>query len=169
MHVTYLIDSLVGGGAEQSLAALAPRYAARGVQLDVAYLKDRAGLQEEMERGGATLFCLDGPGGRAGWVARARRLFRDRRPDVVHTTLFEADIAGRAGAWMAGIPVVSSLVNPQYGPEQLNDPRLRGWKVRATQAADAVTATTAELMRAALLLPAPRSAIAHPSSSATAG
>lgn len=140
MHVLYVIDSLAPGGAERSLAALAPRYAARGVALDVAYLKERPGVQGELVRAGATLFSLAGSGGRAGWVRRATRLVRRRRPDLVHTTLFEADIAGRVAASLAGVPVVSSLVNPEYGPEQLSDPRLSRWKVRGARLVDALTA-----------------------------
>ena len=41
MRVLYLIDSLAGGGAERSLAALAPAYADRDLRLTVAYLHER--------------------------------------------------------------------------------------------------------------------------------
>ena len=47
-----------------------------------------------------------------------RRLVGEVEPDLVHTTLYEADIAGRVGARLAGVPVVSSLVNSMYGPVQ---------------------------------------------------
>lgn len=36
----------------------------------------------------------------------------------MHTTLFEADLIGRLAAGLARVPVVSSLVNVAYGPEQ---------------------------------------------------
>lgn len=142
MRVLYVIDSLVPSGAERSLAAMAPHYADRGVRLEVAYLHDRPGLQDELDRAGAILHPLAGRGGRAAWVRRARRVMVERRPDLVHTTLAEADLVGRVAARLAGVPVVSSLVNVHYGPEQLGDPRLRAWKVRLGQAADAVTART---------------------------
>jgi glycosyltransferase involved in cell wall biosynthesis len=142
VKVLCFIDSLASGGAETSLAALAPEYARRGVELEVAYLKERPGLHDRFEDAGARLFSLADEGGRASWARAARRLISERRPDLVHTTLFEADIAGRIGAWSARIPVVSSLVNVEYGPEQFADPRLSAWRLRGAQAVDLLTART---------------------------
>jgi glycosyltransferase involved in cell wall biosynthesis len=140
VHVLYLIDSLVAGGAERSLVALVPSLAELGVYLDVAFLKERPGLQPDLEASGVSLFNLDGLGGRVGWYRRSRRLLASRRPDLVHTTLFEADVIGRVAGSLSGIPVVSSLVNVPYGQEHLADPGLRTWKVRAAQLIDALTA-----------------------------
>lgn len=148
MRVLYVIDSLAAGGAETSLAALAPRYAARGVHLHVAYLHDRPGLHAVFERAGAILHSIAGPGGRVGWLRRAAALARDLRPDLVHTTLFEADLAGRIAAALARIPAVTSLVNVTYGPEMLHDPLLRAWKVRGAQLADIATARLARRFHA---------------------
>jgi glycosyltransferase involved in cell wall biosynthesis len=140
MRLLYIIDSLGPGGAERSLAAMALSYVRQGIELDVVVLHDRPGLQDDLRQAGAGLFSLAGPGGRPGWVWRARRLILDRRPDLVHTTLFEADVAGRAGAALAGVPVVSSLVNVAYGAEQAATPGVPRWKARGAQLADALTA-----------------------------
>jgi len=136
LRVLYVIDSLVGGGAEKSLLALAPLYRERGVELHVAYLKERPGLKPEFEATGTRLISLDGSGGRIGSMRRIRSLLSELSPDLLHTTLFEADIAGRVAAALERLPVVTSLVNTTYGPEHLGDPRLKWWKVRATQVAD---------------------------------
>lgn len=148
MRVLYFIDSLVPAGAERSLAALAPAYRARGIQLEVAYLHDRPGVQADLESAGARLSSLAGAGGRVGWLRRAVALVRARRPDLVHTTLFEADLAGRVAARLVGVPVVSSLVNEQYGPAHLGNPQLQPWKVRAGQVVDALTARLAVRLHA---------------------
>lgn len=140
VHVLYFIDSLVPAGAERSLAALAPRYAARGVDLHVVYLHDRPGLHADLEAAGAHLRSIAGDGGRIGWLRRGTQAVRRERPDLVHTTLAEADLVGRVAGALTRTPVVSSLVNIAYGPEQLDDPKLRPWKVRAAQLADATTA-----------------------------
>lgn len=140
MRILYVIDSLGAAGAERSLAAMAPHYTSRGIELDVAYLRDRPGVQEELQAAGARLFSLVGPGGRVAASLRARRLIASRRPDLVHTTLFEADVAGRTGASLAGVPVVSSLVNIAYSTDHAAAPGLRRWKVRGAQLADALTA-----------------------------
>jgi len=148
MHVTYVIDSLVEGGAERSLAAMAPFYATAGINLDVVYLKDRPGLQGELENAGASLFCVEGAGGRIGWTQRIARLLQQRQPDLVHTTLFEADVCGRSAAFMARVPAVSSLVNVQYGPEHFGAPQIKSWRLRAAQALDVTTAKKATRLHA---------------------
>jgi glycosyltransferase involved in cell wall biosynthesis len=140
MRILYVINDLGAAGAERSLAAMAPHYADRGIRLDVAYLRHEDGIQADLEAAGARLFSLEGPGGRLGWARRARRLMASLRPDLVHTTLFEADVAGRLGATFAGVPVVSSLVNVHYGADQAAAPGLRRWKVRGAQLLDAATA-----------------------------
>jgi glycosyltransferase involved in cell wall biosynthesis len=140
MHVFAIIDSLVPAGAETSLAALVPKLVAKGVTLDVAYLHDLPGLQSELEAAGANLVDLAGRGGRAGWIVRARRAITRRRPDLVHTTLFEADVAGRVAARSLSVPVVSSLVGVSYDDQHRSDPSLKTWKIRAAQIVDVSTA-----------------------------
>jgi glycosyltransferase involved in cell wall biosynthesis len=141
VRVLYLIDSLAAGGAERSLAALAPAYRDREVRLTVAYLHERPGVRGDLEAAAATVHSLAGGGGLGGAVWRARRLVAADRPDLVHTTLFEADLVGRATAWLTRVPVVSSLVNAAYGGEQASAPGLWRWKLRAAQALDATTAS----------------------------
>lgn len=139
MRVLYVIDSLQRGGAELSLAALAPGLIAQGVGLEVAHLHDRLGVSGELERAGAAVHSLSGSGGRLGWMRRARDLIGDVRPDLVHTTLFEADQAGRLAARSCGVPVVSSLVGMRFGDEQRSNPGVRVSRMRAAQGVDVLT------------------------------
>jgi glycosyltransferase involved in cell wall biosynthesis len=139
VRLLYVIDSLAPFGAEQSLTALAPRYRARGIDVDVAYLKEGPGLLEALQAGGARCFRVDG-GGRIGRMRSVRALIEHRRPDLVHTTLFEADIAGRMAAAAARVPVVSSLVSEPYGREHAEDPRIVAWRLRGAQLIDGATA-----------------------------
>jgi glycosyltransferase involved in cell wall biosynthesis len=138
-RLLYLIDSLFPGGAARSLSAVAPYLVGEGVQLEVAYLFERPGLHAEFESAGVSVFPLTGPSRGRRW-ARAIGVVRRRRPDLIHTTLFEADVAGRVAGSLGRVPIVCSLVGLPYGPEQLGDPNLVGWKVRAAQAVDATTA-----------------------------
>lgn len=149
LRVLYVIDSISrSGGAETSLATLAAEYQQLGVHLDVAYLHEREGLHAEFVAAGAELFSLAGPGGRAGWVKRAQSLIRHRQPDLVHTTLFEADLAGRVAARFANTPVVSTLANESYGPAHYANPQLNTWKLRGAQILDATTARLATRLHA---------------------
>ena len=106
-------------------------------------------------------------GRRPQQVRDLHRLLRQRRPDLVHTTLAGANAVGRAAATLARVPVVTSLVNVSYGPEYLNDPQLKAWKVRALHGYDAATAWrvrrfhaltphVAEVMARRLLVPRSR-------------
>jgi glycosyltransferase involved in cell wall biosynthesis len=139
VHVLYIIDSVDRpGGAEQGLATMAPALARRGQRSDVAYLLDREGFQDDLAHAGIGVHPVL-HSSRPARVRALRRLIDEVRPDIVHTTLFEADLAGRVAARLAGVPVVSSLVNVPYGPEHLGAEGLRSWKVRAAQAADLAT------------------------------
>jgi glycosyltransferase involved in cell wall biosynthesis len=164
VRVLYLIDSLVAGGTERSLAELAPHYRRLGIHLDVAYLHERSGVGPDLEAAGATLFSLAGPRRLTGALPRAVKLIRNRRPDLVHTTLFEADLVGRVASAVTRVAVVGSLVNTAYGPEQLANPALKVSKVRVAQFLDAATArrvarfhavsrSVAEVMASRLRLP----------------
>lgn len=140
MRVLHIIDSLQPGGAERSLAATAPELIKRGLDLHVAYLHERDGVGPELRRAGATLHDLSGNPGRLAWQRAGRKLVRDVAPHIVHTSLFESHQVGRVAARLNAVPVVSSLVGIQYGPEHLNNPQIRRLRLRTAQAADIATA-----------------------------
>jgi glycosyltransferase involved in cell wall biosynthesis len=141
MRVVQLIDSLARAGAEQSLVSLAPHLVDRGIDLHVAYLVERNDLREDLERAGIPVHSLaDGVANRRRWLARTIDLIGELRPTVVHSTLFEADLAGRRAAARAGVPSVSSLVNTAYGRTESQRDGLRQTRLRAAQAVDAITA-----------------------------
>ena len=140
MRVLVIIDSLAVGGAERSLAAVAPFLIEGGIDMHVAYLLDRPGVDADLRQAGVKLYSLSGARTRAGSVLRALRLIRQIRPDLVHTTLFEADVIGRPAGWFLGVPVVSSFVSESYGPEHIFNPEYRPWKVRGVRLADMITA-----------------------------
>jgi glycosyltransferase involved in cell wall biosynthesis len=141
VHILYLIDSLIAGGAERSLATLTPHYLTMGIDLDVAILYERDNVwRGPIEEAGANVISLAGSGGRIGAVGRTVQLLRRRKPDLLHTTLFDADFTGRIASIASRVPVVCSLVNEAYGNAQLRDERLSRSKVRVAQFADAVTA-----------------------------
>jgi glycosyltransferase involved in cell wall biosynthesis len=139
VRVLYLIDSLRPSGAELSLLAMVPHLRREGVTLTVAGLGEGGELAEDLRAAGADAVVL-GARGRLASMARGYRLARAAQPDLVHTTLFEADVTGRPAARLAGVPVVSSLVNVAYGPEQERASGAPAWKLRAARALDAATA-----------------------------
>ena len=144
----YVIDSLARGGAERSLASLAPQYRQLGVRLDVVVLVEHDGVEAAIRSAGGEIFSVAGATGRTARVRQLTALMRERSPDLVHTTLFESDVAGRVSARIARLPVVSSLVNEVYGPEHLSEPGIRRSRLASARALDATTTRLAIRMHA---------------------
>lgn len=141
MRVLYFISVLAPSGAEQSLVAMAPVLGHMGVTVDVVYLRERpGGLQHRLREAGVDVVSLAGAGGRVATARQALALVRHRRPDVIHTSLTEANLLGRMIGQLTRTPVVSTLTNVSYGPEQLADPSKTKSGIRARQVADLVTA-----------------------------
>lgn len=139
LSVLCLIDSLAAGGAERSLAEVAPRLVSQGVRLEVAVLIDRGGLSEELEAAGIAVHRVSGST-RTGWLNGTAKLVRSTRPDLLHTTLFEADIAGRLVGSVTGTPVVCTLATTAYGRAHAKEAGIRTCRLRGAQLADAITA-----------------------------
>ncbi len=121
------------------MAAMAPLMAENGVELEVAFFHDRPGVKNQFIDAGIPLIHVPHGRSRLLTVWRLRRVIKERQPDLVHTMVFEADIIGRTAAFLARVPVMSSIINEMYGPEQLAVSR-HPWKVRLGQALDILTA-----------------------------
>lgn len=139
MRVSHLVDSLAPGGAERSLVDLIPHLRAEGVDVSITVLTDRGGLSLEAREAGAEVTVL-GPGRFDQRVRRMRDLLAEDRPDLLHTTLFGANVVGRVAARLVGTPIVSSLVNTPYGPDHLATPGISVTRLRLAQGIDAATA-----------------------------
>jgi glycosyltransferase involved in cell wall biosynthesis len=139
VKVLAVMDSTGGGGAELSMAGMAPLLAQHGVEIEVAYFHDRSGAKEKFETAGIPLIHVPPGRNRLATVWRLRRVIRDRQPDVVHTMVYEADIIGRTAAFTTRTPVISSIINEMYGPEQIKMVRST-WKLWLAQVTDISTA-----------------------------
>jgi len=141
--VLFVIPGLSGGGTERSLRELVGTLVRRDIDVSIVYMVQRPTDDvAQLERAGARLHLV--PKRRLGThVLGIRRVITRERPDIVHTSLFEADIAGRVAAWRApgGRRVVlSSIVNTSYDPARLDDPNVPEWKLRGVRMIDGWTA-----------------------------
>lgn len=140
LKVLYVIDSLGAGGAERSLAEILPYLSADHIETIIACLMRRdEGVHEAIVNDGFDVRFIEAKR-LSGRVLELRRLIRLERPDLVHSTLFESDIAARLAAVRSGVPVVTSLVNTSYDPVRFQDPNIRPWRLRALRAVDSWTA-----------------------------
>ena len=143
VRILFVIDSLRIGGAETSLLSMVPSLRNLGAELHVAYLRDRTALAPGFVRAGATLHPIALGHNRVRQLTALRRVIRTVRPDLVHTTLYEADILGRLAARSTRTRVVSSLVGQTYSEVHFSNPAVSRSKLRAAQVADATTARLA--------------------------
>lgn len=140
MRLLYVIDSLDQGGAEQSLVDMAPHLADEGVDLTIAVLRPGGMLEQRAQSAKADIVHVQPTDRRRQRVERLREVIDEHRPELVHTTLFEADVAGRIAAARSSVPVVSSIVNLAYSSDHRRAPGLRPHRVWLAQAADVATA-----------------------------
>jgi glycosyltransferase involved in cell wall biosynthesis len=140
LTVFYVIDSLGAGGSERSLAELLGPLTGLGVRPVIAtFVSGREGVERHVREGGFDLRVLASKS-RLGRARGIRTLLLSERPDIVHTTLFNSDLAGRLGAAGLRIPVLTSLVNTSYDPVRLRDPNVRAMRLRLLRMVDGWTA-----------------------------
>jgi glycosyltransferase involved in cell wall biosynthesis len=125
LRVLTVVDSLRRGGAERLIVtthAFLDRARYEGV---VAVLRPPYELEPELRALGVRVARLDGAGPRdlARATLRLRRVMKAFCPDLIHTHLFSANIAGRLAS--GGRPVVTTLHNPDYGAENTATPTFR--------------------------------------------
>ena len=147
LRVLHLIEDLGSGGAERLLFVNLSRLDRPRFENMVCHLYDRAlHWRQPILDLGVPVMSLgltsirDLPLG----VARLVRLLKAERVDLIHTHLYGANLVGRAAAALAGVPVVSSLHNPDYEPAVLKDnPALFPAKVWALNRLDRLTSRVA--------------------------
>lgn len=136
LSVLAVIDSLGAGGAERSFLELLPALTARDVHLRFACFEQRAhGVEAEVRRLGAPVEILDASS-LMGRVSRLRRLIGRETPDVIHTTLFQSDLAGRLANIFNRTPLLTSIVNTSYDRARRADPQVSQWKLEAVRVVD---------------------------------
>ena len=109
MRLLYVPDSLAPGGAETSLVEMTPGLVSAGMELHVLPLGPASALRTPLQEAGAVVHQ---PAERARRITHIRAvmdLARLTRPDLIHTTLFEADVAGRAAARILGFQLRRAL------------------------------------------------------------
>ncbi len=128
LRILSVIETLGRGGAEKLLVTQHRHLDAARFRCMVVALFEPTPLAGDLQAAGATVerLALPGPRSLATAVLRLRALMRSWKPDVVHTHLYCANVAGRLAA--SGLaPVFTTLHNPDYGFE---DPGTMGFRVK---------------------------------------
>lgn len=135
----FVINSFLAGGAEKSLVELLPRLVEEGVTPIVASLHYRkVGFEREVRDAGYDVRLLSGRG-RLGKARALRRLIKEVSPDLVYTSLFDADLAGAIATIGLDVPLISNLANTAYDPARLADPNIDKRRLKIVKWIDGFT------------------------------
>lgn len=114
--IDFLITDLAFGGAELLVVRLANGLQARGWQVRVISMMPPVAFAEELRSAGIIVESLEMKRGFPNPAALFKliRLLRSRRPDVVHSHMFHANLLGRVSRKPAGMPVLISTIHNMY-------------------------------------------------------
>ena len=135
----FVINSFLAGGAERSLVEMLPRLVEEGVTPIIASLQYReVGFEQEVREAGYDVRLLSGRG-RLGKAWALRTLIKEESPDLVYTSLFDADLAGWIATRGMDVPLISNLANTAYDPARLADPNIDERRLKVIKAIDGYT------------------------------
>lgn len=159
MRVLFIVDTLGAGGAERSLQELLKPLSQAGVKPIVACFARRQEGVEHLVGDYDVRFLR---GSRLQQMRELRRIVRAEDIELVHTSLFEADVFGRGSLFGLGLPVVTSLVNMPYEPARLgHDPHVNATKLAVIRFLEIATARATNAHFHAITDAVKRSAARH--------
>lgn len=173
MIILHVIPGLGrSGGAERSLASTAAALVAGVEEYHVAVLTGRNDLVDQLTGAGVVVHDLSDSVGLLGRVRSLRRLIRQVDPTVVHSTLFDADVATGLAVGRSR-PLIFSWANTPFVDGSALRLGTARWKVDALRLVEwalgkytgagyqAVTPGVAQANSAALRVPPSRVRVAE--------
>ena len=124
IHVAHVIESLGPGGAERLLYTNLKHFDPERVRSTVITVYDHGThWVEPVKELGVPVVSLDCRSTRdiPKGVSRLRAWLRANRPDLVHSHLWAANVISRIAGRLSGVPVVSSVHNPDHEPQAWSD------------------------------------------------
>lgn len=124
LKVLHLIEGLGAGGAERLLYTNFKHFKNDLLENEVVTVFSGSDHWkkpiEKLEIPVETLDCKSVRDVLSG-VKKLRQYLKTSKPDLIHTHLWTANIIGRIAGRLAGIPVISSIHNPDYETEAVTD------------------------------------------------
>jgi glycosyltransferase involved in cell wall biosynthesis len=140
LKILFVIDGLGTGGAERSLAEALPLFKKNGIKPIVVCFHERAeGMEQSVAKQGFDLRFIR----TTSWLERMqelRKVISLEKPEILHSTLFESNVAGRLAALGKPTQVLNSLVNTPYVPIRRKEAGISPAKHEAVRLVDSWTA-----------------------------
>jgi glycosyltransferase involved in cell wall biosynthesis len=117
MHVVHIIEALGPGGAERLLYTNLKHFDTTRVRSTVVTVYPHANhWLEPIRELGVPVISLDctGPRDLPRAIAKFSSWLHTNRPDLVHSHLWGANVVARAAGRLTGVPVISSIHNPDH-------------------------------------------------------
>lgn len=147
MKVLHLIESLGSGGAERLLYTNLKHLDSELLENSVTTVFQKGEFwKEPIESLGVSVLSLNCSSIRnvGRGLIRFLGAVKRSKPDLIHTHLWTANIIGRIAGRIAGVPVISSIHNPEYEPDAVVEaPRTNRFKIYFSRIVDRVTASFA--------------------------
>jgi len=124
LHVVHMIEALGPGGAERLLYTNLKHFDPARVQSTVfTIFPHETHWREPIEQLGVKVISLncEGPRQLPSAIKTFRAWLREHRPDLIHSHLWAANVVARVAGRLAGVPVVSSIHNPDHEPQAWTD------------------------------------------------
>lgn len=140
MRILHVINQLdLRAGAEVSLLELV--LGSERDACDHAVVVLRGAPPQSLLQAGIPVFTARaGESGRWRAMRQVRASIRAFDPDLIHTSLFESDLAGRIAGFASRTPVLTSLVNTPYAAEAFAAEVITPWKLRQVRSLDRILA-----------------------------
>jgi len=138
--VAIILDSLWVGGTERSIAELLPYIVEAKIHPIVICLRHRLeeGIENEVIRQNFDVRILQ-KGNFLSQCTQLRQLINSERPDLLHSSLFHANLVARFARMRLGTPLLTSLVNSPYEAVRFRDPKISRWRLKIVQMVDGLT------------------------------
>jgi len=135
-RIAFVINSLETGGAERQLALTVAELDRERFEPVVVTLFHAGAFREAVERAGVAVHDLGLRKSLRPAIRGAREAIAGLRPAIVHTAMFEANLAGRLAGRRLHLPVVSHATNTYDAPLRAAETRVPGWKQAAARAVE---------------------------------
>jgi glycosyltransferase involved in cell wall biosynthesis len=136
-RVLVVIDTLGQGGAEHSIAAVAPLLVAHGVRISILCLRrDTSHVADGLVEAGIPVSYASDPTPK-GLVRELWKRLRADPPDVLHVSLFVPTMAAAVASYRTGVPVLATLANTPAIEEPRTSPGVAPWKLKVVHAMEA--------------------------------